>query len=157
MATSTIHKLAKLDGPSEQKKQILADLGDMSEFELLDDDILIATYVDSAVAASGKRADGTSYQILKPDQTTSEARWQGKVALVVAIGPTAFSYHANGQPYEGKKLKVGDWVVIHPADGREIFLRNASKGKETSQDYVACRRIHWKSILMRVKDPRRIY
>ena len=154
MARATIYKLAELDGPEKQKQQIFKDLGNMKDFELLDDDLLVATYVDSEVAASGKRADGSSFVLYKPQSSTQEARYQGKVALVVALGPTAFQYHANGQPYEGKKVKVGDWVVIHPSDGREIFLKDP---KSAGNEYVACRRIHWSNILMRVDDPRRVY
>lgn len=154
MARATIFKLAELDGPEKQKQQIFKDLGNMKDFELLDDDILVATYVDSQVAASGQRADGTKWQLIKPQNSTQEARWQGKAALVVAVGPTAFKYHNNGQPYEGKTVKVGDWVVIHPSDGREIFLKDP---KSATNEYVACRRLNWSSILMRVDDPRRVY
>jgi len=154
MARATIYKLAELDGPEKQKQQIFKDLGNLKDFELLDDDLLVATYVDSEIAISGKRADGTSYSLYKPQSMTQEARFQGKAALVVAMGPTAFKYHPNGQLYEGRAVKVGDWVVIHPSDGREIFLKDP---KAAGNDYVACRRIHWSSILMRVDDPRRVY
>lgn len=154
MARATIYKLAELDGPEKQKQQIFKDLGNLKDFELLDDDLLVATYVDSEVAASGKRSDGSSFVLYKPQSATQEARFQGKAALVVAMGPTAFKYHPNGQLYEGRAVKVGDWVVIHPSDGREIFLKDP---KAAGNDYVACRRIHWSSILMRVDDPRRVY
>lgn len=156
MAKATIYDLAKLSGPDKQKQKIFDDLGNMKDFELLDDDVLVATYVDSEVAASGKRADGSQFVLYKPESATTEARYQGKAALVVALGPTAFKYHNNGQPYEGKAVKVGDWVVIHPSDGREIYLKDP-KAIGTSSKYVACRRIHWSSILMRVDDPRRVY
>lgn len=156
MAKATIYSLAKLDGPEKQKQQIFKDLGNMKDFELLDDDILVATYVDSEVAASGKRADGTSFVLYKPESSTQEAKFQSKAALVVAMGPTAFKYHPNGQLYEGKSIKVGDWIVIHPSDGREIYLKDPT-AMGTNCNYVACRRIHWSSILMRVDDPRRVY
>ena len=59
----------------------------------------------------------------------------------------------NGQPYEGFVPDAGDWIVIHPSDGREIFLRDpASRGEA-----VSCRRIKWPCIFMRVKDPRAVH
>lgn len=154
MPKATIYKLAELDGPELQKKQIFKDLGSLTDFQLLDDDILVATYVDSQVASSGQRPDGSKWELIKPQNSTAEARYQGKAALVVGKGPTAFRYYNNGQPYEGKSVEIGDWVVIHPSDGREIFLKDPRK---PGNEYVACRRIHWSSILMRVDDPRRVY
>lgn len=155
MAKSTIYKLAELDGPEQQKRQILKDLGSTTDFELLDDDILVATYAESDVLSEVKGPNGEVVRLYSTDNRKAESRYQGKAALVVAMGPTAFKYHNNGQPYEGAKVKVGDWVVIHPSDGREIFLKDPKS--RTTQDYVACRRIHWSSILMRVDDPRRVY
>ncbi len=154
MAKATIYKLSELDGPEHQKKQIFKDLGSLDDFEMLAEDVLVATYVDSHVASSGQRADGTKWELIKPQNSTQEARWQGKAALVVAMGPMVFKYMNNGQPYEGNSVKVGDWVVLNPSDGREIFLKDPRK---PGNDYVACRRIHFSSILMRVDDPRRVY
>lgn len=155
MAKSTIYKLAELDTVEEKKKQIFDDLGDLSDIELLDDDLLIATYVESEVLSQVKGPDGQIVKLYGTQNKTQEARYQGKAYLVVAMGPTCFRFHNNGQPYEGRTVKVGDWVVANPSDGREIFLKNPKS--TTSGDYVACRRIHWSNILMRVKDPRRVY
>ncbi|TXH16123.1 MAG: hypothetical protein E6R03_06065 [Hyphomicrobiaceae bacterium] len=154
MTKATLYKLSELDGPEKQKQQIFKDLGNLKDFELLDEDILVATYARSDVIAEVMGPDGKAVKLYGTDNRKQEDRWQGKAALVVAMGPTAFRYHPNGQPYEGKSVKIGDWVVIHPSDGREIFLKDP---KATGNDFVACRRVHWASILMRVDDPRRVY
>jgi len=155
MAKSNLYKLADMSGPEAQKKSIFHDLGDLSRYQILDDDILIATYASSNVIAEIKGPDGKPIQLFGTDNLKKENQYQSKAGLVVAVGPTAFRYHNNGQPYEGLKVKVGDWVVIHPNDGREIFLKDFTN--PSIKERVACRKVHYSSILMKVDDPRLVY
>ena len=148
-----ITTLAKMDGPEEQKAQIFRDLGDLDQYEILGEDVLIAIYAESNVLARIKGPDGKEVQLFRTDNRTTESRYQGKAGVIVAIGPTAFQYHNNGQPYEGTRPEVGDWVVSYPSDGREMFLRAAGSRGEG----VTCRKLHWSSIFMRVSDPRVVY
>lgn len=148
----SITTLAKLEGPDEQKDHIFDLLGDLRQYELLDDQVIIATYAESNVLAAGKRADGTSYQLIGTDNRSTESRYQGKVGVLAAMGPNAFKWHNNGQAYEGTKPEVGDWVVFWPSDGRELFLRHRN-----AKEAVSCRRFHWSCIGMRVNDPRVVY
>lgn len=145
-----ITALAKLDGPEEQKKQIFNDLGSLAQYELLDDECLIAIYATSNILSEVVDIHGETKRIVSTDNRTTESRYQGKVGLLVKIGPEAFKYHNNGQAYEGTTPKVGDWVVTHASDGREIGLRDAN----AKCSWVTCRRIHWRCIFMRVNDPR---
>lgn len=150
---SSITELAKCATPEEQRDLILKDLGDLSQYELLDEECLVATYVESEVLSSVKEAGtGKIIQIVGTENRAAESRYQGKVALLIKPGPTAFQWMPNGQPYDGIKPVSGDWVVLHPSDGRELFLRGGPVGKS-----VACRRVHWRSIWMRVEDPRVVY
>ena len=148
-----ITTLAKLDGPEDQRRQIFKDLGNLEQYQLLDDDVVVAIYAESNVLAAGKRADGSVYQLVGTDNRTTESRYQGKVGVLVVKGPTAFKFYNNGQPYEGITPDIGDWVVFWPSDGRELFLSDL----DTKDHNVTCRKFHWASIKMRVSDPRIVY
>lgn len=155
--TPSAHKgniiaLSKLDGPEEQKAEIFRHLGDLDQYELLDDECLVATYAESNILSQGKDIHGKEYKIIGTDNRAAESRYQGKAVLLVKMGPTAFQWHNNGQEYTGIKPKVGDWVVIHPSDGREIFLHDPSFYGEK----VSCRRLKSLCIFMRVRDPRAV-
>lgn len=148
---SSIHKLAQLDGPEQQKQQILKDLGDLDQYEVLDEMVLIAVYAESNVVSRVKDPTGRIVELVGTDNQTAESRFQGKVGLLVKMGPTAFKYHKNGQPYEGTKPDAGDWVVMNsPHDGREIGMRDIN----STGEWVLCRRVPWDLITMRVPDPR---
>ena len=148
-----ITTLAKLDGPDAQKAQIFHDLGDLKQYEILGEDIIVAIYAESNVLAEFKGPDGNPFKLIGTDNRTTESRYQGKVGMIVLMGPTAFQFHNNGQPYDGIRPTVGDWVVFWPSDGRELFLRDAkSKGEG-----VTCRKLPWTSVVMRVSDPRVVH
>jgi hypothetical protein len=151
---SNIVDLSKLSGPEAQRDEILKTLGDLGQYELLDEECLVATYVESNVLSEGKREDGSSYKLISTENRAAESRFQGKAVLLVKKGPSAFRFHNNGQPYEGVVPEDGEWVVIHPSDGREIYLRGMDSG---SGKGAACRRVHWRSIFMRVRDPRVVH
>lgn len=151
MAKSSIDQLAKLDGPEAVRQQVFKDLGDLDQYDILDEDVLFALYVPSNVLASGVDATGKKFQLIGTDNNTAETRYQGKVGILIKSGPNAFKYHNNGQPYEGTVPQEGDWIIVTASDGREIFLKDTS-----AKEYVACRRIPWTGIKMRVKDPRTV-
>lgn len=74
--------------------------------------ILVATYVRPAVTKGG---------IHLTDNYRREDEFQGKVGLVLAIGPTAFQ-PAQNVDFGGIKASVGDWVVYSPHDGLPMNL-----------------------------------
>jgi hypothetical protein len=148
-----ITTLAKLDGPEEQKQQIFKDLGDLAQYELLGEDVLVAVYAESNVLSQVKTHTGEVVKLYGTDNRTTESRYQGKVGLIIKMGPVAWKYHNNGQLNEGIIPSVGDWVAFYPSDGRELYLRGVgSKGEG-----VTCRKLHWTSIFMRVPDPRVVH
>ena len=144
--------LAKLDSPDDQKKLIFETLGDLDQYELLGEECLIALYAESNVLSRVKDVTGKTVELISTENRATESRYQGKAALLVKIGPTAFRYHNNGQPYEGLAPKVGDWVVVMSSDGREIFLRDSA-----TKEFACCKRVHWSCIFMRVADPRCVH
>lgn len=101
------------------KKLVMQALGDLDGYEPLGTTVLCATYVQPARTAGG---------ILLPDKSVDEDRWQGKLNLVLKLGEQAFRYadHYQQVPYQGPRPKVGEYVLFHPQDGRELFIRNTS-------------------------------
>ena len=72
--------------------------------------VLIATYL---------RPEKTAGGIIMTDKSREEDRWQGKVGLVVALGPLAFKddeTHAWGE----LRPAVGDWVLVNIGDTRRL-------------------------------------
>jgi hypothetical protein len=145
---------SKLEGPEEQKAAIFTRLGDLDQYEMLDEEVLVGVYVPSNVLASGKNAQGEDFSLISIDNASDEFRFQGKIGCVIKLGPTAFKYMNNGQLYDGIKVKKGDWVVFRASDSAEIFLRGMEH--EGRGDYVCCRRLNALNIKMRIKDPRAV-
>lgn len=96
----------------ERHLQVLGKFKD----QVLHSQVLTMTFVDSERTAGG---------IIKIAQTRDEDRFQGKVGLVVAIGPGAFKDDTIAQ-FHGTKLKLHDWVLTRPADGMEIFYNGCT-------------------------------
>ena len=104
--------------------------------------ILVATYVQPEKTKGG---------IFLADRTLDEDRFQGKVGLVLAIGPTAFVDDAVNK-FGGKYLNVGDWVRFKPSDTSEIFLAD-----ETGRSGIPCREVADNNIRARLSNPDLIY
>lgn len=68
--------------------------------------VLVGVYV---------RPDKTRAGIILPDQTKGEDRYQGKVGLVLAVGPLAFQEDETHR-WGAHVPKVGDWVVYSVGD-----------------------------------------
>lgn len=68
--------------------------------------VLVAVYVRPNMTKSG---------LFLTAKTTDEDRYQGKVGLVLAMGPIAFEDDASHR-FGTVKPKVGDWVVLSVGD-----------------------------------------
>jgi co-chaperonin GroES (HSP10) len=104
----------------------------LQDIDVYGPQLLVATYVRAAVTKGG---------IHLTDNYRREDEFQGKVGLVLAVGPTAFQDTATVD-FGGRKAKVGDWVVYSPHDGLPMNL--------TKQH---CRLIDDVQVRMVVKDP----
>lgn len=126
----------------DPKKALLDALGDISGIEVLHNLVLVATYIEPETTAGG---------IIKPDRRLDENRFQGKAALVLALGPLAFVDDAVAR-FGGVKLQVGDWVMVRPSDGMELFMVDAGGSAGTS-----CRLFEDTAIKARIADPALIH
>ena len=103
-----------MEHATDPKQKLLDDIGDISAFEIFNNQILIAIYVRPQKTKSG---------ILLPDQMRDEDKIQGKVGLVVKKGPAAF-VDETSEWFKDITVNEGDWVVIRPSDGWAITVNN---------------------------------
>ena len=105
-------------------------------FNLQGNRVLIAIYMrekTSKITVSG---------IHIPDSSLAEDKHQGKAALIVALGPTAFVSDERVQFHDDEVLQVGDWVMSF-----------VSHGVSCSVNGVACRIVRDQDITMKIPAP----
>ena len=111
-------------------------------YEVFHNRVLVATYV---------RPETTKGGIIMIDRTLAEDRFQGKVGLVIKVGPRAF-VDDNVAQFGGVKVEPGDWVTYRASDGFELFFVD-----DNGRDGTPCRLIEDAHILGRTPDPALIY
>lgn len=110
--------LGECASPEEQKALIFGMLGDYLTCEkplrLAGNKVMVATYVRPQRSKGG---------ILYTDKRRDGNRFEGKVGLIIALGPTAFKYF-GAFPWEGHKWEIGDWVWYRASDAAERGFRD---------------------------------
>ena len=91
----------------DPRDDILAKVGSLDSVEVFHNQILVATYVRPKKTKSG---------IYLSDQTVKEDEYQGKVGLVLKVGPQAF-VSDDKSDFHGMKVEAGDWIFYRPSDG----------------------------------------
>lgn len=129
---------------------LLAAAGDLSDYEVFHNLILVATYVAPPRVLKGPKGEDITLHMA--DNTMAEDRFQGKVGLVLKVGPTSF-HDDTVAKFGGVSVKPGDWVVYRPSDGHELFIRDRRKTNEG----LSCRLIEDVFIRGRVSDPSLVY
>jgi co-chaperonin GroES (HSP10) len=120
----------------DPKQALLDELGDISEIELLNTNVLVAVYI---------RPEKTKGGIIMTDKARDEDRYQSKVGLIIKTGPTAF-VESDGKWFSGLDLKAGDWVIFRPSDGWNITVNG-----------VLCRMFDDAIIKGRIPHPDSVY
>lgn len=110
--------------------------GKVPGFELMANRVLLGLYVRPEKTASG---------LLLTQQTRAEEKFQGKAAVVLAKGPTAFVSDSNFD-FKNQNVEVGDWVALWVTDGRAISINGAE-----------CRVIRDQDITMTIPSPDQVY
>lgn len=124
-------------GRADNPKQAIIDaVGDLSKIDVFFNHILVGIY---------PRPEKTKGGIIRPDTNRDEDAYQGKVALVLKKGPTAFVDDESNQ-FNGQTVNVGDWIVLRVGDGWPLNLRD-----------TPCRMIQDTQIKLRVADPEIVF
>lgn len=134
----------KLSDP-DPKQDILDKLGDLSQFEIASNEVLLAIY---------QRPEMTQGGIILTHNALKEDIYQGKVGLVVKIGD-ACSFNVT-DAYSDVVFKLDvrlhDWVVVRPSDTWALDLNGSAKAIE-KKDFVACRLVRPRNIRARIQNP----
>jgi co-chaperonin GroES (HSP10) len=118
------------DGDPKQK--LLDEIGDLSQVELFNNQILVAVYVRPTKTKSG---------LYLTDKYADEDKFQGKVGLLVGMGPAAFQ-DDSGQWFNDASFNLHDWLVYRPSDGWSITING-----------VLCRMLSDTQVKMRIPTP----
>lgn len=116
--------------------ELLAKIGDISGFEVYNNQVLIAVY---------KGPERTKGGIYRAEQSKEEANWQSKVGLIVAIGNQAF-VDADGRWFKDADIAVHDWILFNPSDGWGMKVNG-----------VMCRMLYDTSVRAKLADPDMVY
>jgi co-chaperonin GroES (HSP10) len=128
---ATITKLARAE---DVKTAILECIGDLSTVSVMQNMVLVATYI---------RPEKTSGGLFLPDSALEEDIYQGKVGLVLKKGPVAGI--AEDDRFDVFP-DVGDWCVYRVGDAWDLTIRN-----------VHCRLVADYNIRLVVNDPEEIF
>ncbi len=136
MSVVSARKTNQLSLASDPKQALFDAVGDLTNYEVFHNQILVAVYV---------RPEKTSGGIIRPGSNVQEDEYQGKVGLVVKVGPTAF-LDTDDESFQGQNINIGDWVVFRVGDGWQLTIRD-----------TACRILTDRTIRMRIKTPGDIF
>ena len=96
----------------DPKKKLIDEIGDISNFEIFNNNILVAVYQRPAKTKSG---------LYLTDKTTEEDLFQSKVGFLLKVGPRAIEPNAEGW-FDGVEFNLNDWIVFRPSDGWTVTV-----------------------------------
>ena len=123
-----------MDHETDPKIALQNSVGDLSNIEIFNTQVLVAVYIRPQKTKSG---------IFLTDKTTDEDRFQSKVGLILKKGESAFE--EDGTWFKNIKFNDGDWVVFRPSDGWSITVNGVLcrilddihvKGRINTPDWV---------------------
>lgn len=125
-----------MDHALDPKKELISVLGDTSNVEIFNNQILVAIYI---------RPEKTVGGIILTNTIRDEDKWQGKVGLVIKKGPSAFVDDSKNW-FNGITLDVNDWVIFRPSDGWGLTING-----------IMCRLLEDTVIRGRVSHPDQVF
>lgn len=97
----------------DPKQAIIDAVGNIDDFELADDLVLMGIYF---------RPEKTKGGIIRPNANVEEDAYQGKVGLVLKWGPNAFRSPEDGELYEWR-VNVGEWAFFKVGDAWQTSVK----------------------------------
>ncbi len=116
--------------------ELMKSVGDLSEYKVFSNWILVGTYVRPEKTASG---------IYLTQSTIDEDKFQGKVGIVLKKGPLAFVDDINVS-FHGQNVEVGDWVSFRLSDSTKVSVNG-----------VPCRLLSDTAIKMVIPAPDKVW
>ena len=128
--------LMKMEHINDPREEILKQIGDISGVEIFNNQILCAVYI---------RPEKTKGGIILTDNVRGEDRFQGKVGLLIGMGPAAFQ-DESGQWFNNSSFKLHDWLVVRPSDGWSVTVNG-----------VLCRMMSDTQVKARISSPDEVW
>ena len=125
-----------MDHDVDPKEKLLKEIGDLSNIEIFNNQILVAVYV---------RPEKTKSGIYLPDRTRDDDKTQSKVGLVLKKGPQAFVDDTNAW-FAGVDVNVDDWIFFRPSDGWSVTIND-----------TLCRILEDTTVRGRIQNPDNIW
>lgn len=137
MALAVPHRVIDAMSKAVDSKQAILDKsGDLSTIEVLGNMVLLGVYI---------RPERTAGGIIRPDMNKEEDLWQGKVGLVLKVGPWAFVDDDNYK-FFGSKFDIGDWGVFKIGDAWPVSING-----------YPCKLVRDSDLKLKVSDPNSIF
>jgi co-chaperonin GroES (HSP10) len=128
----TIEKFSKINDIDTYVKEVNAQVKP-NDIDVYLNRILCAVYISSEKTPGG---------IYRPHDNIAEDIWQGKIALVLKVGKSAFKDTAEIQ-FDGMGVKPGDWVSFKIGNSTQV-----------EYNHYPCRIVLDHYIETRLPDPR---
>ena len=129
------------DPGEDFRKTVYERIGHLiDDVEIFHSQILVAKFMRTKHSAN----------IIATANSEREDRYQGKVGLVLKVGPGAFQDNpGTGDYFHGVSVKPGDWVHYRYSDGADFNIRPS--GSDANK--VECRLLEDSSIKGRLSRP----
>lgn len=125
-----------ISNSKDPKTDIIKLVGNLSKVNVKWNMVLVGTYIRAAKTLGG---------IIRPDSNVAEDEWQGKVGLVLKLGPMAYVDDQDDK-FFGEKVEVGEWAVYKVGDAWSINING-----------YPCRMIRDTSVKLTVSDPNIVF
>lgn len=126
----------EMDHEIDPKAKIIADVGDLFQVEIFNNQILVGVYLRPQKTKSG---------LYLTDKHVDEDRYQSKVGVLLKKGAAAFA-DDSGEWFHGETFALGDWLVFRPSDGWNITVNG-----------VLCRMMTDTQVRGRVNSPDKVW
>ena len=107
-----------------ERRKIWAVLGDLSALDLIWNRTLLAVWK----APSAKAVGNSGLQLYRTDENRDNDTWQGSIAMVARLGPTAYVSGVNDETgesiYYPQAPKIGDWVYFARGYGTRVKIND---------------------------------
>lgn len=133
----------------DPKVEMLKALGDISDIQIGNNDVLVAIYLRSTTTTLGGK------KWIMTDNTVKEDENQSKVGLIIKMGPQA-CVDPTGQWFNGIEYALGDWVFYRPSDGWLFEIADPDKPLDV-KSRILCRMLKDTSLRGKVTRPGRIW
>lgn len=127
-----VDDISKISDPAKKIEAIKKKVGNLSKLTVMFNMVLLAAYVRPSVTKGG---------IIRPNENVEEDVWQGKVGLVLKLGPDAFKDDGEVS-FNGQSAELDEWVVFKTGDAWQLSIND-----------WPCRLVRDSSIRMKTDDP----